>query len=486
MTCSPVQVELHEIDRMSNRDGEDRFGVAQTVDQSDLNDSEFRGGGTAAPRGPYHDSLPRATRFYQSFLLVSGFMMAFHVIGLNSSYGVFQQFYTSTQTNIDDGKGQDALVSLVGTIGTGLTWSGSIFVNPLISSRLNIKIVALSGAFFMSLGLFLASFATKLWHLFLTQALLYGLGASMYYFPILAITPLYFDRHRGFAMGIVLAGSSLGGLVFAPVQQYLLDHHGIQWTLRILGIWNFAVGIPVSMVIQRYPSSFRGGSEAGQRRWINTAALSKGTFWFQALGAFLQAGGNVVPIYYIVAYSVSVLSLSPSTGSMLLSVNSGVNCLSRVAMGILADYVGRQNTLIGGVVLSALSVFSLWYSAAKTRFIAFVVVYGIFAGGYNALLPTTIVEIYGLRNYAAVNGNLLFIRGLGSLFGAPLAGMILGSHARIIGIGVGGGSSGKENLEMKFNDVVVYDGVLLVISALCVVYVRWLDAVEKRRWRWRA
>ncbi|KAF9266419.1 monocarboxylate transporter [Marasmius fiardii PR-910] len=410
--------------------------------------------------------------------------MAFHVIGMNSSYGVFQQFYTSTQTNIKDAQGQDALVSLAGTVGTGLTWSGSIFVNPLISSsRLSIKIVALSGAFFMSLGLFLASFATKLWHLYLTQALLYGLGASMYYFPILAVTPLYFDRHRGFAMGIVLAGSSLGGLVFASVQQWLLDHHGIQWSLRILGIWNFAVGIPVSMVIQRHPS-FRSGETSG-RRWINTSVLRKGTFWFQALGAFLQAGGNVVPIYYMVAYSVSVLSLSPSTGSMLLSVNSGVNCLSRVAMGIIADYVGRQNTLIGGVVLSALSVFALWYSAAKTRFIAFVIVYGIFAGGYNALLPTTIVEIYGLQNYATVNGNLLFIRGLGSLFGAPLAGVILGSHARIIGMGMSG-INGKDKLEMKFNDVVVYDGALLVVSALCVVYVRWLDAVEKRKWKWMA
>ncbi|KAL0567536.1 hypothetical protein V5O48_014459 [Marasmius crinis-equi] len=426
----------------------------------------------------------RITPLYQSVLLLSGFFMTFHVIGINSTYGVYQaevralicskEFYTSTRSNIRDAKGQDALVSLVGTIGTGLTWAGGILVNPLIAGG-NVKLVALSGAFFMSLGLVLASFSTKLWHLFLTQAFLYGLGASMYYFPILAITPLYFNRRRGFAMGIVLAGSSLGGLVLAPMQQYLIDRYGVQWTLRILGLWNFGVSIPVSIVIRQHPSF-------GRRKtlWIGVATLKKGTFWFQALGAFLQAGGNVVPIYYMVAYSASVLSLMPSTGSILLSVNSGVNCVSRVGMGILADYVGRQNTLIGGVILSALSVFTLWYSAAKARFIAFVVIYGIFAGGYNALLPTTIVEIYGLENYAGVNGSLLFIRGLGSLFGAPLAGVILGSHARA---GIGGD---KSVLEEKFNHVVIYDGVLLAVSALCVVYVRRLDAVEKQGWKWRA
>ncbi|KAK1231026.1 hypothetical protein PQX77_005866 [Marasmius sp. AFHP31] len=410
------------------------------------------------------------TPLYQSILLFSGFLMTFHVIGINSTYGVYQEFYTSTRSNIKNAEGQDALVSLIGTIGTGLTWAGGVFVNPLIA-RGNVKIVALSGAFLMSLGLYLASYATRLWHLFLTQALLYGIGASMYYFPILAITPLFFTRRRGFAMGIVLAGSSLGGLVLAPVQQYLIEHYGVHWALRILGVWNFVISIPVSIAIKQHPTLSGRGA-----RWVEPATLGKGTFWFQALGAFLQAAGNVVPIFYMVAYSVTVLSLPPSTGSLLLSFNSGVNCLSRLVMGILADYVGHQNTLISGVVFSAVSVATLWYSAAKARFIAFVIVYGIFAGGYNALLPTTTVEIFGIEAYAGVNACLLLIRGLGSLFGAPLAGLILGNEV----------GSDKDNLAEKYNHVVVYVGILLTASALCVMYVRWLDAGEKQRWKWRA
>ncbi|EEB94473.1 hypothetical protein MPER_06705 [Moniliophthora perniciosa FA553] len=274
--------------------------------------------------------------------------MIFHVMGINTTLGVFQrwvfirfqEFYSSSRTNIKDAQGQDALVSLVGTIGSGLTWSGSIFVNPLIARVERIKYVALAGAFIMSLGLALASFSTRLWHLYLTQAILYGLGASMYYFPIIAIAPIYFDRHRGFAMGLILAGSGAGGLAIAPVQQYLLDRYGIQWTLRILGLWNFIIGIPVSMVI-KHRSGFGNGGRARTR--INKALAKRGTFWYQAIGAFLQAGGNIVPLYYMTSYSVSVLSLSRSTGSLFLSINSGY------LMGVMADYVGRQNTLIGGV-----------------------------------------------------------------------------------------------------------------------------------------
>jgi len=72
-----------------------------------------------------------------------------------------QEFYTSPQSNIKDGPGHDALVSLVGTIGSGLTWSGSIFVNPMISKIDNVKLITVSGAVIMSLGIVLASFSTR-------------------------------------------------------------------------------------------------------------------------------------------------------------------------------------------------------------------------------------------------------------------------------------------------------------------------------------
>ncbi|KIK62282.1 hypothetical protein GYMLUDRAFT_165254 [Collybiopsis luxurians FD-317 M1] len=413
--------------------------------------------------------------------------MIFHVIGINQVFGIFQEFYTSSRSNINDGEGQDALVSLVGSIGSGLTWSGSIFMNPLIARVENVKLVTFLGAFIMSLGLVLASFATRIWHLYLTQAILYGLGSSMYYFPLLSIAPMYFDRHRGFAMGFILAGSGIGGLVMALVLQFLMDHYGIQWSLRILGIWNLAVAIPVSLVVRQRPGY--GPGQAGSTRarsTVNRALLKRGTFWYQSFGAFLQAGGNVVPLYFMSSYTVSVLSLSRSKGSLFVSIFSGVNSLSRIAMGILADHIGRQNTLIGGALLSAISVFTLWYDAPQARFIAFVIMYGVYAGGYNALLPTTIAEIYGVENYHSVNGVLYFIRGLGSIFGAPIAGLILGTHSRSEVAGTAMKGMGLGFIKRRYNDVVIFDGVLLLAATGCVAYVRWLDARDKGAWRWKA
>ncbi|KAJ3783088.1 MFS general substrate transporter [Lentinula aff. detonsa] len=479
-------LQIHRIDdhrhAQTTTDARDvALGLTRRMSTTELDDS------TEVGRG--QSSAP-PTKTYQAMLLLAGSMMIFHVIGINQVFGIFQEFYTSSQSNIKDAQGQDALVSLIGSIGAGLTWSGSIFMNPLIARLDNVKLVTFCGALIMSLGLTLASFATRIWHLYLTQALLYGLGSSMYYFPLMSLAPTYFDRHRGLAMGIILAGSGVGGLVMALVLQFLLDHHGIQWALRILGIWNLAVAIPVSLVVKHRPEYGLGspGSMGSNRAHttINQTLLKRGTFWYQSFGAFLQAAGNVVPLYYMSSYTVSVLSLSRIEGSLFVSINSGVNSLSRIAMGLLADNIGRQNTLIAGTILSAVSVFALWYDAQQARFIAFVVMYGVYAGGYNALLPTTITEIYGVENYASINGVLYFIRGLGSIFGAPVAGLILGSHSRSSASSNTGVSMGLGPIRKRYNDVVIFDGMLLLAAAVCVGYVRWLDARDKGTWRWKA
>ena len=44
-----------------------------------------------------------------------------------------------------------------------------------------------------------------------------------------------------------------------------------------------------------------------------------------------------------------MLSWSSSTGSLILAINNAVNSISRVLMGILADRVGRQNTMVASV-----------------------------------------------------------------------------------------------------------------------------------------
>jgi len=112
--------------------------------------------------------------------------------------------------------------------------------------------------------------------------------------------------------------------------------------------------IPVACVVKQPPGfeARRRGGPASSR--LDMALLKRGVFSAQALGSFLQAAGNIVPLFYLPTYSTSVLAYSSSTGSLLLALNNAVNSVARIVMGIVADRVGRQNTMIISVASSFL------------------------------------------------------------------------------------------------------------------------------------
>ncbi|KMQ45647.1 Major facilitator superfamily domain [Trichophyton rubrum] len=430
-----------------------------------------------APGG--HEFAP-TTRRRQFAVLICSFLAVAMTIGPNFSYGVFQEYYvTSTYSVLDPSEAQNrAAVALVGTLGAGLTWSGSIVINPLVSrvsGNANQKI-ATAGCCLMSASYALASLSQKLWHLLLTQGLLYGMGSSMVYFPILSVAPEYFDRHRGAAMGFILSGASIGGLVLSPLIRTLLGVIGVRWTLRAMALANLVITLPVA--ISAPPSR----SMTRRSTLVNIRLAKKPVFILQSLAALLQASGNSVPMTFLPEFS-TVIGFSVSFGAALLAVNNGINAVSRVLMGVTADRLGRQNTLVLGVAGSAASVWCLWLAAAvnggKAAWLTFVVVYGILAA-FNALFPTTITEIFGVHAYASVNGFLYFVRGLGALFGSPVAGFILGD-SRVP-------SPGQETSTLlhDYRNIIWYDGGLLLVSSLCVIGVRGFDALEKRKWAWRA
>ncbi|KAL1898174.1 hypothetical protein Sste5346_003580 [Sporothrix stenoceras] len=500
-------------------------------------------------------ALPPVSRRQQASVLVASFLAIALSIGYNQCYGVFQEYYLSANQNVLVTKSaasststtseqpSTALLAFVGTLGAGLTWAGSIFVNPWLSrveyaalSRsapqngrgriaravlhaltASPRSITLAGVALMGLGFLLASFATQVWHLLLTQGLLYGLGSSMLYFPLLGPAPEYFNRHRATALGLILSGGGVGSLVLSPVVRALLSAVGGRWTLRFLAALSLVVGTPVAWAVppSRFPvtgganGANRGGNSsentdseqrpanesvrvARRRTHISTALLVTPAFLLSVTAAFCQSAGAQLPLTFIPSYSVA-LGLSAGTGATLLAVANVVNAVARVATGYAGDRFGRLNVLAVSLAAAAVAVGALWGMSVKAAsgggavhesasvsssssaqlWLAFIVLYSVAAGGYYALFPATIADVFGIRSYAAVNGFIYFVRGCGTMLGSPVGGVLLGT------------SKGGSAASSSYADVVVWDGALLVGSAACVLGVRWADAL-RRGWAWRA
>ncbi|KAL8796255.1 MAG: hypothetical protein Q9195_001370 [Heterodermia aff. obscurata] len=476
---------------------------SQTISLTARRSSSTRGSEPDVVPAP---ALPPISRKKQATVLLSAFVTIALTIGYNQCFGVFQEYYLSSSQDVlapspaSQVSQPTALLAFVGSLCYGLTWAGGILVNPVISRiehgnwvpttpstllwrrrilrLLTPRTITISGVLMVSAGFTLASFSNSIWQLLLTQGFMVGLGMSLLYFPLLAPAPEYFTNHRATAMGFILAGGGIGGLILSPVIRALLSSVGGRWTLRIYASFNLITGFPVAWAVPRSRFATTSTAEGPERRntHVSRALASRPTFLFSALAAFLQAAGAQLPLSFIPSYTVA-LGLTASKGSNLLAASNAINAVSRILTGYAGDRLGRQNTLVLTLLLAASSVFAFWLSSvlvtsssSLSLWIAFIVLYSFSAGGYYALFPALIAEVFGIRQYAAVNAFILFVRGLGTVFGSPVGGQLLGGTQEGIGAYAG---------------IAYWDGALLMGATLCCIGVRWAEGKEKG-WKWIA
>ncbi|KAK6458347.1 major facilitator superfamily domain-containing protein [Scheffersomyces xylosifermentans] len=396
------------------------------------------------------------------FVVFAGFLCNFMVFGIGFSYGVFQEFYGSRDGPLH--KYSDSEVAIVGTFGTGLTYMCGIF-NKTWMYYFKPRTIMLAGAVLMSLALILAGFSTKLYQFILTQGLVYGVGSSLLYLPPVVCAPVFFNKHRAIAMGILFSGTGFGGLSFAPFTRYLIAHIGYKWALRTLGLVNLVVaGTASFMVVQPPNQNFKIHA-----RLFNLHQLGSWKVMFQLVGSLLQAAGYLIPLIFMSSYA-QTLGFSRGEGALFIGINNAINAIFKVVLGFGGDTIGRLNMIIICSVLSAVTIFALWMVESRGTFISFVVFYGAFSGAIISLLPTCLVELFGVANYQAMSGLMYFSRGIGNVLGSPLAGLMIS----------GGGQKASD-----FKNPMIYNGVLLVASTICMCALWVIAFLEKDKRSWK-
>lgn len=138
-------------------DQRDSIHLSEDVAEHEISSAE-------APDDAQPAMLP-VSRQRQFSILICSFFTVFITIGMNQSYGVFLTYYLDPVNNEREAflpanqLNSKALIAFVGTLGAGLTWGGSIFVNPLMARVQDPRRITLAGAALIGLGYVLAGFS---------------------------------------------------------------------------------------------------------------------------------------------------------------------------------------------------------------------------------------------------------------------------------------------------------------------------------------
>ncbi|KAI8143757.1 major facilitator superfamily domain-containing protein [Fennellomyces sp. T-0311] len=341
-------------------------------------------------------------------VVVGAFLGYFTSFGTETAWGILQEhFEREVFSDIPDAQFQ---LSFAGTlIGLLVNLMGPLY--QILSARYGVRPVLILGLLIMVLGLMLASFTTQIWHLYLTQGVLFGMGAAFLYMTALMVPAQWFNRRRGFAMGCVTCGSGIGGVVLPFLMTELNTRYGIAWTYRILGFAYLGLNaITFLLVKEKYPRHKKikavddgeaqpAVSPPTLREIFDFSILKDPTFLWWMIASIISTLGCFTPYFFLPSYA-TYNGLASADGTVFMAVLAGSNFVGRFGLGYIADHIGRLNTHIISTLLAAVSVFAIWTIAFDYNTImAFAIVYGFFGTSYYALMSPITATIVGIEKF---------------------------------------------------------------------------------------
>jgi MFS family permease len=391
-----------------------------------------------------HDSAPRP-RIFHGWLVVAG-AFAVTFVGFGSAY-TFSAFIESLQRDFGASRGSVSLVfSLAGFLYFGL---GAIS-GPL-ADRWGSRRLAVAGMILIGLGLAAASMARSLSEIYWAYGLGVGLGIGASYVPVLGAVQHWFVRRRGFASGLAVSGIGVGTLAMPPLAAFLIEALGWRHAYLTLGLLAAVIGGGLALLIENDPRDRGLCPDGDPPQSAPPAAQPEGSSVHEAITSARFAGlyaaclicavGVFVPFVHLVPYALEH-GVPQSQAVLLLGVIGIGSTAGRFFLGGLADRLGRELSLLLMFVGMALALASWVVSTGVWSLAAFAFVFGVFYGGWVAVLPALVMDCFGGRNVSGIIGILYTSVAFGTLIGPSAAGFAFDlSHSYTLPILASAGAS---------------------------------------------
>jgi len=257
----------------------------------------------------------------------------------------------------------------------------------------------------------------------LAQGVLTGFAMSLLQVPAFAAVSQYFDKKRAAALGLVVSGSSIGGVVFPIAFSKMLNGSslGFGWSVRVMGFVVMPLlGFAAFAIKARLPpreTSFFIGSAFRETRFLMLVAA-----------AFCCFVGMFTPLFFLPTYAVS-RGVEPVLASYLLAIVNAASTFGRIIPGVLADRFGKLNVFAIGGVVTGVVVLCMNSAVSTAGLVVYSVAFGFASGtiisGASAAFSICTNNPQNLGTYMGMG---MALASAASLLGPPVNGALLDKY----------------------------------------------------------
>jgi MFS family permease len=304
-----------------------------------------------------------------------------------------------------------------------LSFFAGIQIGPIFDAC-GPRYLILAGSVLLMTAQLLLGICRQYWHFLVVFGIIGGLGTSLVFTPAISAIGHFFLIKRGQATGLAAAGGSMGGVIFPLVLQALFPRVGFAWSTRVVALIDLVLLVLANLFIRaRLPPS----------RPVNLTTLLPDfsifrdpVFALTTAAVFFVEWGLFVPLTYLSSYAFAHGASEPFSYQLIAILNAG-SCFGRYLPGLVADRVGRFNTMIITVLLCLVSTLALWLPAATSvpLMVLYSLVFGFASGSSISLTPVCVGQLCRVENYGRYYATCYTLVSFGSLTGIPIAGGIL-------------------------------------------------------------
>ena len=265
--------------------------------------------------------------------------------------------------------------------------------------RVILPCMAVFGCAFASLALL----TRHLWHLYAIFAILGAVGSGTAHLAFTRAVSTWFDRHRGMALALVMAGGAVGAIVLPPAAQALIQSLGWRAAFAILGAMVLAVALPVVVPLVRERPGFGRANRVEAEGVTVAQAMRSRAFWILIVVLFLFSIGQNGALAHLSAL-LTDRGVSPHDAAVAVSLMGAASLLGRLVTGWLLDRFFAPGVAFCVFALAALGIFILSSAHSLGMGSLAAILVGAGMGGEADMTPYILSRYFGLRSFSMLYG----------------------------------------------------------------------------------
>ena len=322
-------------------------------------------------------------------------------------------------------------------------WSTAVFafIAGIIIDRVGVRALMMTGLFILSATFYFYAKSDSLFDMYIIH-IFQGMVLSMSGMVInVILISKWFNDNRGLAIGVLLAGTSVGNGLFPQINTYLLTISDGDW--RQVMMWLALIPlayIPVIFAfIKEKPEDLKIEENNYTGNEVKTAniqtgftleqTLSSANFWFLSVMAFCTFYSILAMIGHVFLM-LDGEGYSPQVSATGVSIIFIGGFIGKVISGKLAEMIGRKKVLVGGVAMmllgSTLLVSAIFYKNPLLIWIG-LSLYGTGWGGLYTLIQLLVADLFGLIAIGKIMGVINIIDTIGGGLGPIITAVIYDS-----------------------------------------------------------